>query len=289
MNRTKTLVLMATLTALFVWAGHALGGPGGTVVALALAAFMNFGAYWFSDRIVLAMHRAREVHADDAAGLHRMVQALAARANMPAPRLYIIPDEFPNAFATGRDPRHGAVAVTEGLLRNLGRDEIEGVLAHELAHIRNRDTLIMAVAAMLAGALSTLANMAAWGAMLGSGRASEEGEEGGPFSGLIGVLVAPFAAMLIQMAISRSREFMADEYGARLTSKPLALASALRKIEVLSGRIPVAAGSPATAHLFIINPFAGGGLAQMFSTHPATAARIERLESMHRQGYHLAA
>jgi heat shock protein HtpX len=288
-NRTKTLILLSTLTALFLWIGHALGGQGGLVLALVLAGVMNLGAYWFSDRIVLRMHGAREVTVSEAPELHWAVQRLASRAGLPMPRVYVMPDESPNAFATGRDPAHSAVAVTEGLLAVLRRDELEGVLAHELAHIRNRDTLVMAVAATLAGALSTLANMAAWGAMLGTGR-SEEGEEGsGPLAGLFGVLIAPFAAMLIQMAISRSREFMADEYAARLTGHPLALASALRRIEAWSRRVPTPAGSPATAHMFIINPFSGGGLVQLFSTHPATAARIARLEAMQLHGFELAA
>jgi len=288
-NRTKTLVLLSALTALLLWIGQALGGQGGLVLALVLAGAMNLGAYWFSDRIVLRMHGAREVTQAEAPHLHGAVQALAARAGVPMPRLYVIPDEAPNAFATGRDPNHAAVAVTEGLLGVLSRSELEGVLAHELAHVRNRDTLVMAVAATLAGALSTLANMAAWGAMMGAGR-SEEGEEGpGPLAGLLGVLVAPFAAMLIQMAISRSREFMADGYAARLTGDPLALAAALRKIEAWSRRVPAKAGSPATAHLYIINPFRGGGLAQLFSTHPATQTRVARLEAMLREGNDIAA
>jgi len=289
MNRTKTLVLLATLTALFLWIGHALGGQGGLALALVLAGLMNFGTYWFSDRIVLRMYGAREVTEAQAPGLYWAVRNLAARAGLPVPRVYVIPEEAPNAFATGRNPQNAAVAVTEGLLAVLSREELEGVLAHELAHVRNRDTLVMAVAATLAGALSTLANMAMWGAMLGGGRDSE-GEEGpGPFAGLLGVIVAPFAAMLIQMAISRSREFLADEYAARLTGNPMALASALRRIEAWSRRVPIETGSPATAHLFIINPFAGEGLVRLFSTHPATAARVARLEAIHRTGFGLAA
>jgi heat shock protein HtpX len=288
-NRTKTLILLSALTALFLWIGHALGGQGGLLLALVIAGAMNFGAYWFSDRIVLRMHGAQEVTAAEAPELHWAVRDLALRAGLPMPRVYIMPDDAPNAFATGRDPQHAAVAVTQGLLNLLSRDEVEGVLAHELAHIRNRDTLVMAVAATLAGALSTLANMAAWGAMLGAGR-SDEGEEGpSPLAGLLGVLVAPFAAMLIQMAISRSREFMADEYAARVTGNPMALASAIRRIVAGSRRVPISAGSPATAHLYIINPFRNGGLAQLFSTHPSTAARVDRLEAMLRGGFELAA
>jgi len=212
------------------------------------------------------------------------------RANMPVPKLYIIDEESPNAFATGRDPAHAAVAVTRGLLRVLDREEVEGVLAHEIAHVRNRDTLTMAIAATLAGALSTLANMAMWAGMVGGNRSEGDGEsEPGPFAGLLGVLVAPFAAMLIQMAISRSREFVADEYGARLSGNPAALATALKKIEAVSHRVPMETGSPATAHMFILNPFSGSGLIQLFSTHPSTEARVARLLEMHRTGYLLAA
>jgi heat shock protein HtpX len=290
MNRTRTLLLMAALTALFLWAGHAFGGQGGLVLALGLAIIMNFGTYWFSDRIVLRMHGAQEVPEHAAPGLHQMVRTLAMRANMPAPKLYVIDEESPNAFATGRDPAHAAVAVTRGLLRVLDREEVEGVLAHELAHVRNRDTLVMAIAATLAGALGTLANMAMWAGMFGGNSREGDGEsEPGPFAGLLGVLVAPFAAMLIQMAISRSREFVADEYGARLSGNPAALATALKKIEAVSHRVPMDAGSPATAHMFIVNPFAGGGLSHLFSTHPNTEARVSRLMEMHRNGYRLAA
>jgi heat shock protein HtpX len=227
------------------------------------------------------MHGAREIPERAAPGLHQMVRRLAMRANMPVPKLYIIDEESPNAFATGRDPAHAAVAVTQGLLRVLDREEVEGVLAHEIAHVRNRDTLVMAIAATLAGALSTLANMAMWSGMLGGNRSESDGESHpGPFAGLLGVLVAPFAAMLIQMAISRSREFVADEYGARLSGNPAALATALKKIEAVSHRVPMDTGSPATAHMFIVNPFAAGGLIQLFSTHPSTEARVARLMEM---------
>jgi heat shock protein HtpX len=283
MNRTRTLLLMAVLTALFLWAGHAFGGQGGLVLALGLAFIMNFGTYWLSDRIVLRMHGAEELPAHEAPGLHQIVRRLAMRADMPVPKIYIINEESPNAFATGRDPEHAAVAVTQGLLRVLDRAEIEGVLAHEIAHVRNRDTLVMAIAATLAGALSMLANMAMWTGMLGGNRNEGEGEsEPGPFAGLLGVLVAPFAAMLIQMAISRSREFVADEYGARLSGNPAALARALKKIEAAAQRAPMETGSPTTAHIFIVNPFAGGGLAQLFSTHPSTETRVAKLMEMHR-------
>jgi heat shock protein HtpX len=202
---------------------------------------------------------------------------------MPMPRVYIIPEETPNAFATGRNPQHAAVAVTAGILRLLDREELRAVLAHELGHVRNRDTLIMTVAATIAGALSMLAQMAMWGAMFG-GRSSDDDEGGNPIGAILGIILAPIAAALIQMAISRSREFLADESGARTSGNPMALASALRKIEMWSKRIPIHSGNPATAHLFIINPFSAEGMAQLFSTHPSTQARIERLEAMAREG-----
>jgi len=283
MNRIKTVMLLATLTALFLWVGQALAGQGGLVIALLFAILMNFGAYWFSDKIVLRMHGAREVTESEAPELFNIVRDLALRGQMPMPRIYIIAEDTPNAFATGRNPSAAAVAVTTGLMRLLDRREIAGVLAHELGHVRNRDTLIMTVTATIAGALSMLANMAMWGAILG-GRSSDDDEDSNPLAGLLGILIAPIAASLIQLAISRSREFLADEQGARLTGDPLALASALRKIESWSQRIPMHSGTPATAHMYIINPFSGGGLVSLFSTHPSTQARIERLEAMARQG-----
>ena len=288
MNRLKSVILLATLTALLLWVGQALAGQGGFMIALIMAGIMNFGAYWWSDKLILRMYGAQEISATQAPELWALVRTLASRADLPMPRVYIIPEETPNAFATGRNPQNAAVAVTEGLLRLLDREELEGVLAHELSHVRHRDTLIMTITASLAGALSMLANMAMWSSFLGGG--SSEDEEGGhPFAGLLGVIIAPIVASLIQLAISRSREFMADERGAHVTGNPLALANALRKIETWSQRVPMTAGSPATAHLFIINPFSGGGLANLFRTHPSTEARIERLEAMasqHRQAHH---
>lgn len=281
MNRMKTMMLLAALTALLVWAGQALGGQTGLVMALVLAGVMNFGAYWWSDQLVLRTYRAREVTEREAPQLHRIVRDLAERAGIPMPRVYLIPEQAPNAFATGRSPQHAAVAVTEGLLELMDRDEVAGVLAHELGHIRNRDTLVMTVAATLAGAVSMLASMAHWSLLLGGGRSSED-DGPHPVAALIGVLVAPFAAMLVQLAVSRSREFAADESAARLTGNPLALAGALRKLEAWSRRVPMTAGSPATAHLFIVNPFSAGGLAGLFSTHPSTQARVARLEAMAR-------
>lgn len=284
MNRLKTAVLLATLTALLLWAGQALGGSTGLVTALVVAAVMNLGAWWWSDRVVLALYRARPVGPADAPELHAIVRSLAGRAGVPMPRLYVIPEDAPNAFATGRSPERAAVAVTEGLLRVLDRREVTGVLAHELAHVKHRDTLVMTVAATLAGAISMLASLGQWALLLG-GRPSDE-REGAPHpaAGLLGVLVAPFAAMLVQAAISRSREFLADEGGARLTGDPRALATALTKLEAWSRQTPMTAASPATAHLFIVNPLTGGGLLRLFSTHPSTAARVARLRTLEHAG-----
>ena len=284
MNRTKTLILLAALTALLLWVGQALAGQAGLAVALVVALVLNFGSYWFSDKVVLRMYGAQEVAENEAAPVYSIVRELAGRADIPMPKVYLIPEDVPNAFATGRNPQHAAVAVTNGLLRTLDRRELAGVIAHELAHVKNRDTLIMTVAATIAGALSMLANTAMWGMMLGSGRSSDDEREGSPLGGLIGVVLAPILAMLIQMAISRSREFLADESGSRMTGDPLGLASALRKIEVISRERPIQAGSPATAHLFIINPFSAGGLVRLFSTHPSTDLRIRRLESLMHTG-----
>jgi heat shock protein HtpX len=280
MNRLKTIILLASLTALLMWVGQALGGPAGLWFALAVAALMNLGTYWFSDKIVLRMHHAQEVSPVEAPELYAMVQDLAARAGLPMPKVYIIPEEAPNAFATGRNPRNGVVAVTEGLLRILDGREVAGVIAHELGHIKHRDTLIMAIAATFAGALSMLANAAMFGSLFGGNQSSEDEDGGNPLAGLLGVIVAPVAATLVQMSISRAREFMADEAAARYTGTPLALASALRKIEAWSREIPMHAGSPATAHLFIHNPFSAEGLASLFSTHPPTEQRVARLMAM---------
>lgn len=281
-NRIKTLILLAALTALFLWAGQAFGGRLGLAVAVVAACAMNFGAYWFSDRLVLRMHGAREVGEGEVPELRRVVADLALRAGLPMPRLYIIPGEAPNAFATGRSPEKGVVAVTEGLLRLLDRRELRGVIAHELGHISNRDTLVMTVVGALAGGLGLLADMALFSSLFGGG-SDEEGESGGAGGGLLAVLLAPLAALLIQSSISRSREFLADEAGARLSGDPLALASALRKLEAWGREAHVGRATPATAHLFIVNPFAGGGLGRLFSTHPPTGRRVERLEALARQ------
>jgi heat shock protein HtpX len=273
-------MLLAALTALFLWIGQMLGGQNGLMFALVFTAVMNFVSYWFSDKIVLSMYGAREVSEQDAPELFQIVRGLAQSIGMPMPRVYITPQESPNAFATGRNPDHAAVAVTQGILRLLNRDELEGVLGHELGHVKNRDTLTSTVAATLAGALSHLANMAMWGMAFGGRRSSRDDERGNPLLLLVGVILAPIAAALIQMAISRSREYAADESGAHYTNKPLALASALKKIEEWKQRLPMEGGSPATAHLFIINPFSAAGLSRLFSTHPPTEERIRRLEVM---------
>jgi heat shock protein HtpX len=278
-NRMKTFVLLAALTALVLLIGRAIGGQTGLLLALVMAAGMNFVSYWWSDKIVLRSYNAEEATEENAPELFRITRELAERAQIPMPRVYIIPEETPNAFATGRNPQNAAVAATVGLMRMLDRRELTGVIAHELAHVMNRDTLIMTVSASLAGALGYLAQFAMF---FGGSRSNDDEEGPSPLAGIVGVLIAMFAAPLIQMAISRSREFLADEAGARLSNDPLALASALRKIENWSQQIPMHAGSPATAHLFIINPFSGGGIAKLFSTHPSTDERVARLEAMTR-------
>src|SRR3989475_4879173 len=279
-NALKTTLLLGLLTGLLMWVGQLVGGMQGLVFGLVLAAVMNLGSYWFSDRIVLAAYGAREVSEQDAPDLFRIVRELAAGAHMPMPRVYLIASDSPNAFATGRSPEHAAVAVTEGILRLLSLDELRGVLAHELSHVRNRDTLISAIAATLAGVVLMVARMAQWAAIFG-GLRRDEREEGG--EGVLGflflVILAPLAATLIQLAISRSREYQADASGAELSHAPGSLASALEKIGAASGRIPLSAG-PATAHLWIVNPLRGNWLASLFSTHPPIEERIRRLRAM---------
>ena len=280
-NAIKTTVLLGVLTGLLLWIGQWLGGPQGLFVALVFAAAMNFGSYWFADRIVLAMYGARELSEQDAPELFRIVRELAAGIPMPMPRVYLVPSESPNAFATGRSPEHAAVAVTEGILRLLTRDELRGVLAHELSHVRNRDTLISAVAATLAGVIMMVARMAYWAALFGGVRRDEREEGGGVLGFLAMIIVAPIAASLIQLAISRAREYEADASGARILHRPEELASALEKIATVSGRIPLPAG-PATAHLWIVSPLRGDRLANLFSTHPPIEERIRRLRAMAR-------
>jgi heat shock protein HtpX len=284
MNGFRTTILLAVLTALVVWIGQMVGGPNGAVMALILAGAMNFFSYWFSDKIVLRMYGAQEVSANDDPELHGLVQELATRAGLPMPRVYVIPEDSPNAFATGRNPQHAAVAVTQGIRRILNKRELAGVLGHELGHVMNRDILIGTIAATLAGAISYLAYMAQWGMMFGAGRdRDEEGGGGNFFSLLIMMIVAPLAAMLIQMAVSRSREYGADATGAKNCGDPLALASALRKLHMGAQNIPLQvnnATANATAHMFIVNPLSAGGIANLFSTHPPMEERIARLEAM---------
>ncbi|MBI5755732.1 MAG: zinc metalloprotease HtpX [Nitrospirae bacterium] len=280
MNTLKTTFFLAVLTVLFIFIGSLLGGKSGATTALIMAGVMNIGAYWFSDKIVLAMYRAKEVPEREAPELYSIVRELTMRAQLPMPKVYIMDNPAPNAFATGRNPEHAAVAVTTGITGLLSRDELSGVIGHELAHIKNRDILISTVAATIAGAISYLTYMAQWGLMFGGGRRDEEGRN--PLGSAITIFVmilAPIAAMLVQMAISRSREYKADESGASICGNPLSLASALKKLHAGVRRIPMNA-NPATAHMFIVSPLAGGGVLSLFSTHPPIEERVARLEAM---------
>ena len=283
-NTLKTTFLLSLLTVLLVIMGGAVGGQGGMIVAFFMAAVMNFGSYWFSDRIVLRMYNARQVSREDHPAFYGMIERLADRAGLPMSKVYIIPNDSPNAFATGRNPQHAAVAATDGILRILTPDELEGVMAHELAHVKNRDILISSIAATFAGAIAMIGNMLQWGAMFGAGRGDDD--EGGGIGGMVGSLamaiIAPIAAMLIQMAVSRSREYLADASGAGICGRPLALAGALRKLHNASRAIPMQDARPATAHMFIVNPLTGGGMMALFSTHPPMEERIARLESLAR-------
>jgi heat shock protein HtpX len=276
-NWFKTALLLGVLTALIVWIGDIFGGRQGMMLAFILALGMNFFSYWYSDKIVLRMYRAREVTQQEHPELYDIVRQLALSAGLPMPRIYIIPEASPNAFATGRNPEHAVVAVTEGILQLMNREELAGVLAHEMSHVRNRDILIGSVAATMAGAIMILASMARWTAFLGGGSSSDE--EGGGL-GAIGLIVmsilAPVAAMLIQMAISRSREYEADATGAKLVGNPEGLAKALEKLGTATRRLPLKA-NPSTAHMFIVNPLSGASLMQLFSTHPPLEERIARL------------
>lgn len=278
MNSLKTVMLMVMLTLLFVWGGAAIGGKQGMTMALMMAFFMNFITYFFSDKIVLMMYKAKQATEADAPVLHRIVRRLSQKSGMPMPKVYIIPDMSPNAFATGRSPKHAAVAATEGIMQLLTEDELAGVMAHELAHVQHRDILIGTIAATIAGAISYLAHMAFF-----FGGRHDDDEGGNPIAALIMMIVAPIAAMLIQMAISRSREYLADEGGASLHGNPMALANALRKLHQGSQIMPMHA-NPATSHMLIVSPFRGGSMMKLFSTHPPIEERIARLESMRMRG-----
>jgi heat shock protein HtpX len=279
MNTIRTTLLLGALTGLLMLIGGYFGGKSGVVIAFLFAMVMNFGSYWFSDKIVLRMYKAQEISESQAPELYGIVKNLALRGNLPMPRVYVIPENTPNAFATGRDENHAVVAVTEGITRILNRDELEGVIGHELTHIKNKDMLISSIAATLAGAIVMLANMAQWAAIFGG--VSRDDDEGG--GGLIGLILmailAPIAATVIQMAISRSREFLADAGGAKISGKPYGLAGALEKLQRASQAIPMDA-NPSTAHMFIVNPLTGGSLMSLFSTHPPLEERIARLKSM---------
>jgi len=277
----KTIVLMVFLTVFFIFVGSLIGGKQGATLALILALGMNFFAYFFSHKIVLAMYGAKEVTEAEAPELYRIVRRLAQRAGLPMPKVYIIQSEQPNAFATGRSPKHGVVAVTTGIMRILSREELEGVIGHELAHIKHRDILISTIAATIAGAISYLAQMAMWASIFGR---SDDEDSGHPIVSLLMMIIAPIIAMIIQLAISRAREYSADEGGAKIAGNPLYLANALRKLHYASQAIPMEA-NPGTAHLFIVNPLSGRSLIKLLSTHPPIEERIERLEAM-AKGYY---
>lgn len=278
-SQLKTMFLLALLSGIIIVLGGLLGGRGGIIIALVLALAMNIGSYWFSDRIVLSMYHARELAPDEAPWLYDIVRRLSANANIPMPRIFLVPEQAPNAFATGRDPRHAVVAVTEGIVRLLSPQELEGVVAHEIGHIVNRDILIQTIAGVMASVIVSIANMLQFSALFG-GRDNENG--GSLATGIIMALLAPMAAGLIQMAISRSREYLADETGARLCGQPLALAGALYKLGEASGRIPMNSGNPSTAEMFVVTPLFSrdSAITKLFSTHPPIEERIERLRQM---------
>jgi heat shock protein HtpX len=283
MNGFKTMLLMVTLTLMLVGIGAIFGGKSGMTIALIMAFGMNFVAYWFSDKIVLKMYRAQQVSEAEAPELYSMVRRLAHRAELPMPKVYIIEEDQPNAFATGRNPQHGAVAVTTGIMRILSREELEGVMAHELAHIKHRDILVSTIAAAIAGSISYIAQMAQWSMLFGGHRDDDEGGSN-PIAAIAMMIVGPIAAMLVQMAISRSREFGADEGGAKIAGNSMYLANALRKLEMAAQQIPMNRANPATSHMFIVNPLSGGALLKLFSTHPPIEERIARLKEMRIRG-----
>ena len=278
-SQLKTVFLLALLSGIIIVFGGLLGGRSGVMIALVMALVMNVGSYWFSDKIVLSMYNARELAEEDAPALHRMVAELAANAGVPKPRICVVPEEAPNAFATGRDPEHGVVAVTEGIMRLLTPEELRGVLAHEMGHIANRDILIQTVAGVMGSTIVGLANIAQFSAIFG-GHSREEGGGGNVFASLLLALLAPVAASIIQMAISRSREYLADDTGARLCGQPRALADALAKLSTWNQQVPMRQGNASTAEMFIVAPLFGGGMANLFSTHPPIEERIARLRAM---------
>lgn len=280
MNTLKTVVLLTFLTVLLVFVGGAIGGRNGMIIAFMMALVMNFVSYWFSDRIVLKMYNAQPVTEAQAPDLYAMVRRLVQKAGLPMPKVYIIPEEALNAFATGRNPEHGVVAVTEGIMRALDREELEGVIAHELAHIKNRDILTGTIVATIAGAISMLAQMAHWSMLFGGGRRDDSDEGGSPVVALVMMIVAPIAAMLVQMAISRTREYEADKGGAAIAGNPYGLANALLKLERGAQVVPMQDAKPATAHMFIVNPLTGSGLMKLFSTHPPIEERVKRLKEL---------
>ncbi len=272
----RTVILLSLLTVLFLWIGEALGGRSGLIMAIVFAGAFNFLSYWYSDKIVLSLYRAKELSPEEAPEIHRIVEELAASAGIPKPKVYIVPQQAPNAFATGRSPSHAAVAMTEGILQALDLRELRGVLSHELSHIKNRDTLVQTIAATLGAAITFLARMAYFSRFFGFGG----DDDANPLELLVLLILAPIAALLIQMAISRSREYLADETGAKISRDPMALASALEKLHYFSQRIPMR-GTPATSHLFIVAPrFSASSLANLFATHPPVEKRIERLRRL---------
>jgi len=273
MNTLRTFILMTLLTLVLVWAGGAMGGQSGALIALVMAGVMNLGSYWFSDKIVIKMNRGQPV---ESGPLFEVVQELCQRNNLPMPKVCILPGNTPNAFATGRNPEHAVVAATEGILQVLTREELLGVMAHEMSHVKNRDILIGSIAATIAGAVSYLSHMAQWAAIFGG----RDDEDSNPFALIAMMIIAPLAAMLVQMAISRSREYEADRGGAQLCGNPYYLASALRKLESANTRAPMRRVNEATAHMFIVSPLRGGGIKSLFSTHPPMDERIRRLEAM---------
>lgn len=281
-SQLKTVFLLALMSGIIIVLGGALGGRTGIIIALGLALVMNVGSYWYSDKIVLSMYSARELDPSDAPALHRMVEELSARAGIPKPRICVIPEDAPNAFATGRDPEHGVVAVTEGIMRLLSPEELRGVVAHEIGHIANRDILIQTVAGVMASAIVSIANIMQFAAIFGGNRSNEEGGSSNVFVSIAMALLAPIAASIIQMAISRSREYLADDTGAYISGQPLALAGALAKLQSYSQQIPMRQGNASTAEMFIVAPLFGGGMSNLFSTHPPIEERIARLQQMAR-------